>query len=504
MPNCLRIVHISAELAPIAKIGGLGDVVLGLSRACKKLGHKIEILIPKYSCLQTEYLKNMEIMQAHLPSFDGETYSVWKGEVEGCEVLFLEPHHPENFFQEGSIYTGKKDISRFTYFSRLALEYLLSRKEEIDVLHLHDWHVALAAPLYKDLYIVKGLKTAIVVINLHNLEHQGKCLASDLDKIGLQGKNYLTPDKLLDDPASHPDPINLLKGGIIYADLVITVSPNYAKEILTVEMAFGLERTLRKHESKIIGILNGVDYDIWNPEKDIHVPYAYSPSQSIKKILLAKKENKKAFQKKIHLSESDSPLISCISRLVPQKGPTLIKEGLLYALQKKAQIALLGTSFLPDIQAEFDHLKEKMRQNPHAFFFYQYNENLSRLMYAASDFIIVPSLFEPCGLTQLIAMRYGAIPIVRRVGGLADTVFDIDSSDIPNARKNGFTFDAFESHSLNKTIDRALDYWYNKQDKYQEILLNGIHMDFAWEKGATEYINAYERAFSISEYSKFK
>ena len=214
--------------------------------------------------------------------------------------------------------------ARFIYFSRLILEFLHKNKEPIDILHLHDWHVSLAAPLYRDLYRSQGLQVGAICLNIHNLEYQGKCEVSDLDMIGLQGKEYLTSDKLKDENPEDPNALNLLKGGLVYSDQVIAVSPNYACEILTVEMAFNLENTLRKNEHKMKGILNGIDLEISSPEKDPFVPIHYSNNNTSEEISLAKSKNKKILQKKMGLREENKPLVICISRLVSQKGPYLI------------------------------------------------------------------------------------------------------------------------------------------------------------------------------------
>lgn len=496
----MRIIHVAAELAPLAKVGGLGDVVLGLSRVLLQMGHQVEIIIPKYDCLDKSFCKNMKLERSDLKSYEGGNWyanSVWSAEVESCKVFFLEPHHPQSYFKEGSIYTDKMDIPRFIYFSRLAMEFLQQRKEPIDILHLHDWHTAVSTILFQDLYRPLGLNIKGICLNIHNLEYQGKCAAGDLDKIGLDSKKYLNPENLQDDNPAFPKTINLLKGGIVFADQVITVSPNYAKEILTVEMAFDMQSTLRKHENKVIGILNGIDTEIWSPGKDVHVPASYSAQNSAEEILKAKGENKKILQKKLGLREEPKPLVACISRLVPQKGPTLIKEGLLHALKKHAQCVLLGSSTLPDLQKEFAELKEKLKSNPQIFFHFEYNEPLSRLLYSAADFVLVPSLFEPCGLTQLIGLRYGAIPIVRRTGGLADTIFDADNKNIMESQRNGYTFDTFDSIGIDDALDRALHCWQNEKEKYKALLKRGISMDFGWKKSAQEYLKTYEQLIKL-------
>jgi starch synthase len=274
-------------------------------------------------------------------------------------------------------------------------------------------------------------------------------------------------------------------------DAIIAVSPNYAYEILTVEHSFGLSETLRTAKEKLTGILNGLDPEIWNPEKDRALETNYHYAMPIPAILKAKEANKKRVQQELGLNLSKKPLISCITRVAAQKGPEEMKKGLLYALGKGFQSVLLGTLVDPILEPEFRSLKKEYEKNSDIHFNFAYNEPLSRLLFAASDFLLVPSHFEPCGLTQLIAMRYGTIPIVKQTGGLADTIFDLDTP-LPESKKNGFVFDSLTPHGLLQSIDRAFKL-YQKQTLFGKTAQKVMSLDYSWKKSATDYVKTYEK-----------
>ena len=267
-----------------------------------------------------------------------------------------------------------------------------------------------------------------------------------------------------------------------YSDFVTTVSPTYEKEIKTAAGGFGLDPLLIKSEKKLKGILNGIDDEYWNPATDKYVsPY------SLQNVIQGKKENKARLRKQFGLKESKGPLICAISRLVPQKGPALIIYALKKTIEKGGQFILLGTAPDPHIDAAFKSLQQELIPNKNVMIHLDYNEPLAHLTYAASDMIIIPSLFEPCGLTQMIALRYGTIPIVRKTGGLADTVIDID-----NNNGNGFVFDFPDIKGVDWALERVFNFY--KKDDYSKILEESMKTDFSWNRSADEYINVYEKA----------
>jgi starch synthase len=493
----MHIVHITSELAPIAKVGGLADVIHGLSQELKKLGHTVEILLPKYDCLHYEMLTNLKVEHRELWSFDGPyrfNNTIWSANADGLRVLLIEPHHPHYFFSRGTIYGCSDDIDRFAYFSRTAMEYLYKSGKMPDVIHAHDWPTALTAVLYKEMYAKLGLRTQGIVFTLHNIEHQGKCLPQHLTRIGLQGEDYLFPEKM-QDPSSFRD-LNLLKGGIVYADKITTVSPSYEKEIQTPEGGCGLQEVLHLHKQKLVGILNGIDEKIWNPEKDPHLVCSY-PSHEIDEktlplVLAGKKENKRFLRTHLRLKESDAPLIASVTRLVPQKSPKLIAHAIEKTLKEGGQFVLLGSSPIPSIHQEFETLRARLLHNENVAILLDRDEALAHQIYAAADLFIIPSLFEPCGLTQLIALRYGTIPIARMIGGLADTVFDVDNSSKPLEERNGFTFDFPDTSGVNLALERAIGCYKQQEKKWGSLIINGMKKDYSWKREALNYQSLYE------------
>lgn len=495
----MHIIHIASELAPIAKIGGLGDVVLGLSRELSWKGHDVDIIIPKYDCMDSNEIRDMTIEYADLKSFyNGEWHNntVWMGWVENLKVYFIDPHHPRHFFHRGCIYGCDDDTERYLYFCRAAMEFIYKKGLRPDVIHTHDWQAAVIPALQADIYKGLGLNKTKTVFTIHNIEYQGKCSPMDLDRIGLKGSNYKVPGKMLDQ--NNSGVINLVKGAIVYSDWVTTVSPNYAKEILTPEGGRGLDKILSEHQNKVSGILNGVDYSFWNPEIDRYLPAHYSsremPANKKDRNTLDKKAYiKKILRDKLMLDEQHRPILGCVARLVPQKGLELIKHALFRTLEKEGQFVLLGSSPIPSINAEFHELNRHFSDHPHVSLILQHQEELAHLIYAGSDMFIVPSLFEPCGLTQLIALKYGSVPIVRKTGGLADTIFDIDYSEAPIEQRNGYAFDHPDHAGVNSALDRAFKCWYENPDKWRKIMVTGMDQDFSWNKPASDYVEIYKQ-----------
>jgi ADP-glucose type glycogen/starch synthase len=281
-----------------------------------------------------------------------------------------------------------------------------------------------------------------------------------------------------------------LKSGLIYSDAVIAVSPTYAKEMLTKEYGCGLEKVLQKKRKKLFGILNGIDTKKFTPLKDPFIKYHYSSKDNIEKIIEKKNENKKFLQKKLKMNISSKPLFCSIGRLVPQKGPFLIKQSIFKTTKNGGQFILLGSSSVKKIKRNFFSLKKKLSKNRDISLNFAFDEELAHQIYAAADFIIVPSLFEPCGLTQMIALRYGTIPIVRKTGGLADTIFDVTSK---NPLKNGFLFEKFSKKDLLSALDRAFFYFFKKPEKLKILIENGIKEDFSIEKSAKKYEEFYKK-----------
>lgn len=493
----MHIVHIASELAPLAKVGGLADVVLGLSRELSWKGHDVDIIIPKYDCIDSEQIRDLSIDTKELPSFyQGEwfTNTIWMGWVENLKVYFIEPHHPRFFFNRGCFYGCEDDTERFLYFSRVALEFMYKRHLTPDIIHLHDWQTAVIAPLYKDMYQELGYTKPKIVFTIHNMEYQGKCATSDLNLIGLDGSFYQHAERMEDN--LYPNLINLLKGGIVYSDFITTVSPSYAKEVLEPEGGRGLESTLLKYQHKFKGVLNGIDYSYWNPEIDRFLPAHFSPrelpaNKKDRNTLDKKGFIKKLLREKLNLVEDHRPIIGCIARLVPQKGIDLIKHTMRHIVDKKGQFVLLGSSPIPSISTEFHRFKHQYTDHPHINLTLHHQEELAHMIYAGCDMFIVPSIFEPCGLTQMIALKYGTVPIVRRTGGLGDTIIDVDFSGKPFEETNGYTFDYPDANGLDSALDRAIQCWFEDPEKWRHLMINGMKVDFSWNHPANIYLDIY-------------
>lgn len=490
----MKILHLSTEFAPIAKAGGLGDVLVGLTRELLRIGQEVEVIIPKYDFIPKHLLKNLKPELSSFPCLEAgveHLNTIWSAEVENCRILLLETHHPKNYFGRGQIYGCQDDTARFLYFSKACLEYIKESNREIDILQIHDWHTASAAIFAKDLF---NLPVKSIILTIHNAQYQGLCATWDLDAIGLKGNCYLTKEKLQDD--LHPDTINLLKGGVIYADAVNTVSPSYAKEILTPAIGGSLSATFSKYKNKISGILNGIDQTLWNPGIDVSLNRNYAAKDTIDTILQGKEAARKQLSVQFGLNPNQRPWIGSITRIVPQKGPEFFEEGILQVLELRGSFILLGSSPIPSLQDHFDRLKIKHKENPNVLLHFEYNETIAHQLYAALDFLLMPSHFEPCGLSQLIAMRYGTIPIVHKTGGLQDTVIDYENMDIPIGKRNGLVFQNPTKSELSHAILRAICLFRSNPSDFQAIVHRVMHQDFSWVKPAHKYIDLYNQVHS--------
>jgi starch synthase len=481
----MHIIHIASELAPIAKVGGLADVVYGLCRETLKLGHTTEVILPKYDCIDYRQLTDLKIEQKDIWVLAGSNRynnTIWSARLGELKIFLIEADHPEYLYDRGVIYGCSDDIDRFIYFSCVAMQFLLQLGKQPDILHLHDWHTSLMALLcQKNNYKLKS------VLTVHNLAHQGVCSTNTLFKLGKD---------LLKDLCSS-DSLNVLETGIVYADCVVIVSPNYKQEIQTPEGGCGLDLVLRESQKKLVSILNGIDQDYWNPVKDPYLKKNY-PINELEGFLKAKLVNKCFLQKYLSLAQENVPLVSCITRLVPQKGPDLVEYGIIRTLELGGQFVLLG-SISPsnsDIEEQFIALQEKYRNDHRVAISLMNDEELAHLIFAASDLLIIPSLFEPCGLTQMIAMRYGTIPIARMTGGLVDTVFDIDTSNKSFEERNGFTFEFPDRQGVNWALERAITCYKNRK-KWQQIIKAGLTYNSSWEKSAKQYLYVYEELLSL-------
>lgn len=478
----MKIIHIASETAPIAKAGGLGDVIQGLSKELTQMGHQVRIFLPHYSWIRTENLDSYHLFNEAFPLQDDygcHQIQLHEASIAGCKLLLFNSNHPKKFFEREEIYGYPDDLFRFFHFCRMCWEFLKMQKETIDVLHLHDWHTSLILLFHQFLHHTIKIKKCIFTI--HNLEYQGVCSIEDLPKI-------LNPIKI---EKEFPDlfqkkQMNLLKTGIILSDKITTVSPSYAQEILTPQYGFGLESTLKVHRGKLFGILNGIDTEYWNPRHDPFIPYNFSLLDTAKEIEAIKLKNKCFLQKKLNMNSSSLFLIANVGRLAEQKGPFLLKKAIEYFSQTPHQIILLGSPSNAKIRHEFEQLKKQYTDSDHIRILFDYDEKLAHLIYAASDFLLMPSNFEPCGLSQRIAMYYGTIPIVRKTGGLKDTVFDLQTNQ---KKGNGFVFLEQDPVIFLQTLQRALNI---KRETLCHLKKSVMQINPSWSESAKEYMAIYE------------
>ncbi|MBK4732203.1 glycogen synthase GlgA [Oxynema sp. CENA135] len=486
----MYVVQIASECAPVIKAGGLGDVVYGLSRELEIRGHCVELILPMYDCMRYDHIWGLHDAYRDLwvPWFGGAIHcSVFCGWVHGRVCFFIQPHSGDNFFNRGRYYGELDDHMRFAFFSKAALEFLLQSNKRPDIIHCHDWQTGLLPVLLFEMYKYNGLWNQRVCYTIHNFKHQGIAGADVLWATGLNREPYyFTYDRLQDN--FNPFAINFMKGGIVYSNYVNTVSPHHAWEARYTDIGYGLGHTLELHQHKFGGILNGIDYEVWNPEVDRYIPYHYSPENLQDKVL-----NKKALRERLLLEESDKPLVAFIGRLDQQKGVHLVHHAMYYALNKGAQFVLLGSATEGGINSWFHHEKHHLNDNPNCHLELGFNEELSHLIYAGADLIVVPSNYEPCGLTQTIGLRYGTVPIVRGVGGLLNTVFDRDHDpNKPPEERNGYVFYQTDFNALESAMGRALDLWFNEPEEFRKLVLQGMACDYSWNNPGTQYVGVYE------------
>ncbi len=483
------VVHIASEMAPFIKVGGLADVIHGLSKKWIEKGEKTLVILPKYSFIPPLKSAQEEIFSSF---FEGNWVKNKAVSItfEKIPILFIEPLE-NTLFSGESAYT-QNDFAKFLYFCRACLDYLQQKNIPFDILHLHDWHTSFCSFLIKTLFSQNSLAKKKTILTIHNLLYQGIGPISFLKKLGASQKQT---QKLASSPLFEKSLINLLQVGIQYADWITAVSPSYAQEIITAKKGCGLHTILRQRKRVLSGIVNGLDEDAWNPEKDLHVPFPFSYKNSPVEIDRQKRKNRSLLEKQLHLPERKGPLVIAVCRLVEQKGPELLAFAARYTLQNGGNFVLLGSHPGEKDTALFAPLIKKPGFHLHLI----YDDGLARLSFAAADFIVIPSRFEPCGLTQLIAMRYAAIPIARKTGGLQDTLFDIDDTSISKEKKNGYLFENYEETELEATLKRAFNMWHKNPSQKTFLRKNGMQQKSGWEKSVEEYEKLYQKLLSLPE-----
>jgi starch synthase len=483
----MKIAFVSTECVPYAKTGGLADVSGSLPAELEKLGCDVKLFIPKYSLIYENrhgIKYNWDIGEMPI-RVNGVVRSVHihQSKLPGTkiEVNFVDCPH---YFHRPTIYTNDSDEDeRFILFSKAVSETLQRQKWAPDVIHCNDWQTGLLPLFIKDNYNWDRLfDNTATLLTIHNIGYQGNFSKDALFRAEIRG-SFFYPGG----PVEHNGGVSFMKTGISFADIINTVSNTYAQEILTAGYGAGLESTLQKRKDDLFGILNGVDYNIWNPETDNHLPHHYSINDLSGKYL-----NKQYLLRHFGIRPAeDVPLIGIVSRMVLQKGFDIFADAINELMNLDAQWIILGNG-----EEKFEELFRWLSNRLPAKVgtYIGYNDELSHLIGAGADMFLMPSRYEPCGLNQIYSLKYGTVPIVRKTGGLADTVKDWDEQNHYGFKDgNGFSFYDYSGYALFKSVERAVNTFKHK-DIWKKIQLNGMKLDFSWARSAEKYIELYKLA----------
>jgi len=477
----MKILFAASEAAPFAKTGGLADVAGSLPPAVAKLGHDVSVVMPRYRQVDVAKYKLKHVASFTVPLGTWqERCDVLKGRMAGnVTVYFI---NKDIYFDRPELYgTARADYpdnaERFIFFSRAVPELCVALGLRPDIVHCNDWQTGLV-PLYlKKLYsTAETLRAAKTVFTVHNLGYQGRFWHWDMRLTGLDW-DVFTPKGL-----EFWGKMNLLKAGLVYSDMITTVSKTYSREIQTPEYGHGLDGVLLKRAADLHGIVNGIDNAEWDPARDRALPRAYSLSRPAGKAVC-----KKALLHLLELPEAGGPLVGMVTRLADQKGLDLLTKALPEIMSLGVQLVILGTG---------DELYHRVLTDAASLYpdrmrvLLQYDDGLARNIYAGSDLFLMPSRYEPCGLGQMHSLRYGAVPLVRRTGGLADTVTDFNAR---TGRGTGFLFDEYAAPALVDCLRRALEVYGNAK-RWKLLVQNGMKQDFSWEQSAREYVKVYRKA----------
>jgi len=470
----VKVLFASAEVYPLAKVGGLGDVAGSLPKALKALGHDVRIAMPRYRMVRDgrDDLGPLPVTVGGSP----HEARLREASIDGVPVYLIDK---PDLYDRPKVYEYEDDGKRFGFFCKALLAIPPAADFWPDVIHCHDWHSALAAAFLRTTHAEDERYRSIkAVLTIHNLQHQGLFGRDLFDWLGL--------------PATAWDPegvefygqLNFMKAGIVYADLVNTVSPTYAREIQTEEYGCKLDGLLRSRAAKLSGILNGIDHEVWNPGKDGFIAQKYSKSTLEKKA-----KDKAALQAEAGLPrDPKAPLLGMVSRITEQKGLDIMIPALPEVLALGVQVVVLGAG-----EKKYEEpLAELAKANGNFVAYLKYDEALAHRIYAGSDFFLMPSKFEPCGLGQMISLRYGTLPIARATGGLADTVIDVTA----NPRQgNGFVFSEYTAMAFADAVRRAVEFRRAGRG-WKSMMQRAMAADLSWKASAKQYAALYARARS--------
>jgi starch synthase len=487
----LRILEVSSEVAPFARTGGLGDVLGALPAALARQGHEVVVCMPKYKQVSSAGMKIIQLdWTVPIPVGDNQydmTAGLSKNRRTKVTYCFI---RNDRLFGRDELYrdlsTGNDysdNDERFIFFARSVIEAIKKRDWKPDIVHCHDWQAALIPVYLESLYrndpFFAGVKT---VLTIHNLGYQGVFAAETFKKIGVSDELFYA----VTGPLEFFGKVNFLKGGVVMADKISTVSHSYAQEIQsTDEFGAGLQDVLRSRSADLTGIVNGVDYTVWSPTRDKKVPYRYNLAN-----LSGKKKTKIELINKAGLPVRDTtPLIGIISRLADQKGFDLIEEAADRLFAMDIQMILLGTGD-EKYHVLFTDLEKKYPDKLKVYL--TFDDSLAHWIEAGADMFLMPSRYEPCGLNQLYSLKYGTVPIVRKVGGLADTVVDFDPS---TGNGTGFVFDDYSADAMLEAVGRAVDFFSHKRP-WMKLMKAGMRQDFSWASSAVKYAELFDSLIS--------
>ena len=475
-----NILFVASEGVPFIKTGGLADVVGSLPKCIDKRYFDVRVILPKYTCIKDEMKEKMQFVASFYLDFHwkNEYVGIMEAEVDGIKYYFIDN---EMYFGGFKPYSDNAlfEIEKYAFFSKAALSILPVIDFRPDLIHCHDWQTGLVPVYLKERFsagdFYRGIKT---VMTIHNLKFQGKWSVKEVQDITGLPAHYFTADKL----EAYKD-ANLLKGGLVFADAITTVSETYAQEIRTSFYGEGLDGLLNARAGDLRGIVNGIDMQEFNPETDEYLPFKYNPISFRKE----KPKNKRALQEQLGLDVNDKTMmIGIVSRLTGQKGFDLIAYIMDELCQDNVQLVVLGTGE-EQYENMFRHFEWKYNNKVSANIYY--SEDLSHKIYGSCDVFLMPSLFEPCGLSQLMSLRYGTVPIVRETGGLKDTVEPYNEYE---NRGTGFSFINYNAHEMLGTIRYAEHIYYDRKREWNKIIDRAMAADFSWQASAAKYQEMYD------------
>ncbi|HEV8394411.1 MAG TPA: glycogen synthase GlgA [Vicinamibacterales bacterium] len=478
----MRILMVASEAVPFAKTGGLADVAGALPRALARLGHDVEVVIPRYRGVTAgERVGRITVTLGTQP-LDAGVFAV---SADGVRTIFID--QPAYFDRDGIYGTQGQDFAdnpeRFAFLAHAALRWAALTGARYDVIHAHDWQAGLV-PVILSMAPQNALARVPVVFTIHNLAYQGVFEGEWLPRLGL-GNSLMRIDGM-----EYWGRISFLKAGIVFSRMVTTVSPRYADEIQTAQYGFGFDGILRERAGKLVGILNGIDYEQWDPARDPHLPETYD-ADHLERKAAAKRRVLEVFGFPVNEATLARPLVGMVSRLVDQKGFDLLQAVADELPRLGASFVLLGTG---DRRYE-DLWRGLARRFPEVVAAHiGFDEGLAHLIEGGSDLFLMPSQFEPCGLNQMYSLRYGTVPLVRATGGLYDTVKNYDAA---TGEGTGFTFDDYTPEALLGTLRWALS-MFERRDAWRQLQRTGMRQDHSWDSSARAYVKVYERARSVS------